>query len=336
MSDFPSLDASASAKAVVEDCSLLYQKGESDTKAEKYNEESVLSMLGSIPQAQYDLYRYAYRMGRYVAYSGWSGDRVQLWSEEAGRAIALGLDDALAGRGRSTSYTSKTSGWSADDMSSLSYLYTAAYDEGREISGAAPASNKGMLILAGLVAATGIAGTMYLMSRRSSHVIPLEQERYANPSSSLGEAVWWVHEVRLYPSNENDWVRESAFYDGNGKTIWVEGRRPGVFTEVLLGRTDKIEPREVTKKRKRNPSEYANPAPGMTVQSLLFNREAWDVGMAKRWAKNHNYRSDDVDVKPNTIRMRQADPKHFQKKTMRTIQFGEDSGIQAVVARPKR
>lgn len=259
MSDFPSLDANASAKAVLDDCSLLYQKGESDTKAGKYDEQAVLSMLGAIPEAQYNLYRYAYRTGRTVAYSKWDEGRIQAFSEEAGRAIATGLDDALAGRGAYPGYTPKTAGWSADDISSLSYLYTAAYKEGETIP-AEKKSTKGLWVLAGLVAATGIAGTMYITSRKAGPVQPLEQERYANPSRS----------------------------------------------------------------------------PGMTVQSLLFNREAWDVGMAKRWAKNHNYRSDDVDVKPNTIRMRQADPKHFQKKTMRTIQFGDDSGIQAVVARPKR
>jgi hypothetical protein len=74
----------------------------------------------------------------------------------------------------------------------------------------------------------------------------------------------------------------------------------------------------------------------MTVQSLLFSRDQWDEKSAKGWAKEHGYRYGKVDVKPNTIRMRQRDPSEFRKNTMRTIQFGEGYGIQAVVAKPKR
>jgi len=62
------------------------------------------------------------------------------------------------------------------------------------------------------------------------------------------------------------------------------------------------------------------------VQTLIFSRSAWTVSSAKAWARRHGYRTG-VDLKPNTIRMRQADPGEFRR--MRTIAFGQD--IKAVV-----
>jgi len=69
------------------------------------------------------------------------------------------------------------------------------------------------------------------------------------------------------------------------------------------------------------------------IQSLLFDADLFTVKAAKRWAKEHDFRRGSVDVKPNTIRLRQADPALYRKNTFRTITLR--SGIQAVIAVPK-
>lgn len=82
---------------------------------------------------------------------------------------------------------------------------------------------------------------------------------------------------------------------------------------------------------------YDNPAQmPMTVQTLLFDKELWSVDEAKDWAKEHGNRYGSVDVKGRNIRLRQNDPSAFHKGSYATIPFGEGTGIQAVVARPKR
>jgi hypothetical protein len=68
----------------------------------------------------------------------------------------------------------------------------------------------------------------------------------------------------------------------------------------------------------------------MRPQSLLFDRgSGWTPEKAKRWAKEHGFKADKVDVTDQYVRLRQLDPKGFQVK--RTIPFGK--GIRAVVAR---
>lgn len=66
---------------------------------------------------------------------------------------------------------------------------------------------------------------------------------------------------------------------------------------------------------------------GSRVQSILFDVATWTPAEAARWARSHDYRSDDVHVTEQYVRLRQRDPDPGKPK--RTIDFGR--GIRAVV-----
>lgn len=66
---------------------------------------------------------------------------------------------------------------------------------------------------------------------------------------------------------------------------------------------------------------------GTHVQTLIFKRSSFTPASARSWARSHGFRATKVDLKPNTIRIRQKDPSHFA--ILRTIHFGR--GVEAVV-----
>lgn len=73
------------------------------------------------------------------------------------------------------------------------------------------------------------------------------------------------------------------------------------------------------------------------VQTLLFDQSRFNVDTAKRWAKEHGYKYGKVDRptgEARYIRLRQSHPDMFTE--MRTISFGDQSGIKAVVGEPRR
>ena len=73
------------------------------------------------------------------------------------------------------------------------------------------------------------------------------------------------------------------------------------------------------------------------VQTLLFDQSRFTTQSAKAWARDHGYKYGKVD-RPTSegryIRLRQAHPDTFTE--MRTISFGDRSGIKAVVGEPRR
>lgn len=71
---------------------------------------------------------------------------------------------------------------------------------------------------------------------------------------------------------------------------------------------------------------------GSRIQSLVFDREDFDVPSAKMWAREHGFRYGKVDVTENTIRLRQRDPGDFLPNTWGTITLRP--GVQATVAVP--
>ena len=79
--------------------------------------------------------------------------------------------------------------------------------------------------------------------------------------------------------------------------------------------------------RHRYGRAHACPA-GSRPQTLLFPRDRFSVAQAKAWAARHRWRHDDVDVKPDFIHLRQADPVQFRR--IRTVHFG-GSGVLARV-----
>jgi hypothetical protein len=44
------------------------------------------------------------------------------------------------------------------------------------------------------------------------------------------------------------------------------------------------------------------------VQSLRFNKKKFTTAQAKKWAKDHGFKSGNVEETPNQIRLRQFDP----------------------------
>jgi hypothetical protein len=71
------------------------------------------------------------------------------------------------------------------------------------------------------------------------------------------------------------------------------------------------------------------------VQTVLFDKERWTVSAAKKWLKDHGYKTPSVDTTSEYHRFRQRAPFQFQKGTFRTINFGKNTGIKSVIAVPK-
>jgi len=70
---------------------------------------------------------------------------------------------------------------------------------------------------------------------------------------------------------------------------------------------------------------------GMTVQSILFARDAWNVREARRWLRAHGHKGGTPDETDEYLRFRQKTPRAFRQ--FRTIDFGD--GIKAVVGCPR-
>jgi len=75
---------------------------------------------------------------------------------------------------------------------------------------------------------------------------------------------------------------------------------------------------------------------GSRVQTILFDRERWKLKEARDWLRRNEFEGLGVDAKPNNLRFRQEDPDLFIRSSFRTIPFGADTGIQAVVGIPKK
>lgn len=75
---------------------------------------------------------------------------------------------------------------------------------------------------------------------------------------------------------------------------------------------------------------------GSQVQTLLFDQSRFTVDAAKRWAREHGFKYGKVDRptgEARYIRLRQAHPDAFTE--LRTVEFGEATGIKAVVGPPR-
>lgn len=63
------------------------------------------------------------------------------------------------------------------------------------------------------------------------------------------------------------------------------------------------------------------------VQSLVFNKDEYSPGEARRWAKDHGFKGGKVDAKANTLRLRQRNPGQYNQ--FRTIQL--KPGVKATL-----
>lgn len=70
----------------------------------------------------------------------------------------------------------------------------------------------------------------------------------------------------------------------------------------------------------------------MQVTSVMFERDAgWTEARARRWLERQGYKFGKVDITARYLHYRQKDPSGF--KVIRTIAFGDETGIKATVGR---
>jgi len=70
-----------------------------------------------------------------------------------------------------------------------------------------------------------------------------------------------------------------------------------------------------------------------TIQTLIFSKDKFTKQQAKKWAKNHGFKSSNVDETSKSFRLRQKEPTEFKPDSFRTISLAD--GIKAVIGRPK-
>ena len=58
------------------------------------------------------------------------------------------------------------------------------------------------------------------------------------------------------------------------------------------------------------------------VQSIIFQKDKWNVKTAKKWLKEHQYQGLTPDIKPSTIRFRQIEPTEFKDFKIKNITNG--------------
>lgn len=74
------------------------------------------------------------------------------------------------------------------------------------------------------------------------------------------------------------------------------------------------------------------------IHSLLFNRHAWTPTAARTWAKMHGYSTRYYSAAAPSeeyFRFGQLATSRFRPDSFRTIKFGTESGIKAVIGKPK-
>lgn len=70
------------------------------------------------------------------------------------------------------------------------------------------------------------------------------------------------------------------------------------------------------------------------VQSVVFDKDKFNITQAKKWLKDNGYKSPKVDKQENTLRFRQIEPSKVEKegyKDYRTKELG-NSGIKLIIA----
>jgi ClpP class serine protease len=103
---------------------------------------------------------------------------------------------------------------------------------------------------------------------------------------------------------------------GIGRAYRVFARRPGAELNERI----------------RSGIQLAEKKPTV-VQTLIFSKEKFTKAEAKKWAKDHDYKSSGVDETEDSYRIRQRDPGDFVEGSFRTIEL--DDGVSAVVGHLK-
>jgi len=75
---------------------------------------------------------------------------------------------------------------------------------------------------------------------------------------------------------------------------------------------------------------------GGVIQSIIFDKEKFNILQARKWLKKHDYKYAKVDKTVNTYRFRQLSPVAMEKDSYKTIHLGKDTGITASLACPQK
>ena len=70
---------------------------------------------------------------------------------------------------------------------------------------------------------------------------------------------------------------------------------------------------------------------GTQVQSVMFDKKQWDTDSAVDWLYENDFVAPKVDITDRYLRFRQSEPENFRKKSFRTIPFGKNTGIKAII-----
>jgi len=73
--------------------------------------------------------------------------------------------------------------------------------------------------------------------------------------------------------------------------------------------------------------------PSTDVQTVIFDKDKFNLDRAKEWLKTHDFKIPAVDETEDSFRFRQKDPGSFKEDSFRTIELTE--GIKSVIGRPK-
>lgn len=70
------------------------------------------------------------------------------------------------------------------------------------------------------------------------------------------------------------------------------------------------------------------------IQTLIFDKEIFTEEEAKDWAKENDFKADNVDETDDSYRLRQKDPSDFEDGSFKTIELTE--GVKAVIGKLKK
>lgn len=85
-------------------------------------------------------------------------------------------------------------------------------------------------------------------------------------------------------------------------------------------------------KSRKNPDECKT---GMEAQSILFAADKWTDAKAKKWLRDHGFKTPKVHKTANYLRYRQAPPDRYKKGQYATEPLSGSKGILAVFGCPK-
>ena len=112
-----------------------------------------------------------------------------------------------------------------------------------------------------------------------------------------------------------------------GKVTGASGLRTVAAGFTTAEIAEKYMPR-TNGRKKAGGARKARP---LSVQSLLFDKRVFDLDYATAWASSHGYSDKHVEETKGYYRIRQYSPSRGTKSRYRTINFGERTGIKAVV-----